>query len=100
FRTIGMASVLVLSTAAQAETSKQAGAPVGVSRPPNTTTATAKGGNSWFPVTVHELGTFYGQGEAVGLFEFKNPHDEAIEWRSLAPSCQCASAEIRIGERI
>ncbi|HEB53557.1 MAG TPA: hypothetical protein ENI87_09925 [bacterium] len=60
----------------------------------------ASGGNSWFPVTVRELGTFYGQGEAVGVFQFTNPHDQEIEWRGLTPSCQCAKAEIRIGDRI
>lgn len=56
---------------------------------------TGTGGNSWFPVTVRELGTFYGQGEAVGQFEFQNPQDAEIEWRALDPSCQCAAAEIR-----
>lgn len=39
----------------------------------------ASGGNSWFDVTVRELGTFFGQGEAVGQFEFANPHDESID---------------------
>ena len=55
----------------------------------------ATGGNRWFEVTNRDLGTFYGTGEAVGLFPFKNPHDEPIDWRSLAASCQCAKAEIR-----
>jgi|GEM_PF-4357050 len=57
----------------------------------------ASGGNSWFPVTVRELGTFYGSGEAVGQFEFKNPQSTPVDWVSLQPSCQCARAEITIG---
>ena len=113
FRTIGMTSVLALFATVQVATGQEASgqeapvkksipepAPIGVSRPPNTTRTSESGGNSWFDVTVRELGTFYGQGEAVGVFNFKNPQDEEIEWRSLTPSCQCASAEIRVGERI
>lgn len=104
FRTIGMASVLVLSAIAQEAPAKKLQkpepAPAKVSRPPNTSRTSATGGNSWFPVTVRELGTYYGQGEAVGVFDFKNPHDEVIEWRSLLPTCQCASAEVRVGDRI
>ena len=60
----------------------------------------ASGGNSWFPVTVRELGTYYGSGEAVGRFEFTNPQDTPVDWVSLTPSCQCARAEITIGERV
>jgi len=56
----------------------------------------ASGGDSWFDVTNRDLGTFYGKGEAVGTFRFKNPHDEPIDWRSLTPSCQCAKAVIRV----
>lgn len=59
----------------------------------------ASGGNSWFPVTVRELGTFYGSGEAIGKFEFQNPQATAVDWLALTPSCQCASAEITVGER-
>ena len=59
----------------------------------------ASGGNSWFPVTVRELGTFYGSGEAIGQFEFSNPQDTPVDWVSLTPSCQCASAEITLGEK-
>jgi len=60
----------------------------------------ASGGNTWFPVTLRELGTFYGSGEAVGTFEFSNPQDTSVDWVALTPSCQCASAEITIGDRI
>lgn len=60
----------------------------------------ASGGNSWFPVTVRELGTYYGSGEAVGKFEFSNPQDTPVDWVSLTPSCQCARAEVTIGERV
>jgi hypothetical protein len=62
-------------------------------------TAQGSGGNTWFPVTIMDLGTFFGHGEAVGTFRFKNPGDQAVEWRNLAGSCQCAHAAIRVGER-
>ncbi len=101
---LAMASVLAISAVAQVAPVKPTKVlkpnPVGVSRPQLQRNQSARGGNSWFPVTVRELGTFYGQGEAIGTFNFKNPHDDAIEWRSLQPSCQCASAEITIGDRI
>ena len=58
----------------------------------------ASGGNTWFPVTVRELGTFYGSGEAIGKFDFTNPQQTDVDWVSLTPSCQCARAEILIGE--
>ena len=60
----------------------------------------ASGGNTWFPVTVRELGTFYGSGEAIGKFEFTNPQDTPVDWVSLTPSCQCARAEVAIGDRV
>ena len=55
--------------------------------------------NRWFPVTTMDFGTFYGQGEGVGTFEFENPHDEEITWINLTPSCQCAKAIITVGDR-
>ena len=67
---------------------------------PGTGGQKASGGNTWFPVTVRELGTFYGSGEAVGTFKFENPQDTSVDWVALTPSCQCASAEITIGDRI
>lgn len=57
------------------------------------------GGNSWFAVTSQDLGTFFGQGEATGIFKFKNPTDQAIDWRTLTGSCQCAKATVRVGGR-
>jgi hypothetical protein len=57
------------------------------------------GGNSWFAVTNQDLGTFYGQGEAVGVFPFKNPLSTTVEWRALSGSCQCAKAIVRVGGR-
>lgn len=59
----------------------------------------ATGGNSWFDATNLDLGTFFGQGEAVGKFKFKNPSDQAFEWTHLAASCQCAQAIVRVGDR-
>lgn len=101
---VTLACVLAVSAAAQVAPAKsikgQKELPVSVSHQPSKAKQKGKGGNSWFPVTIRELGTFYGQGEAIGTFNFKNPHSDAIEWRSMQPSCQCASAEIRVGERI
>ena len=57
------------------------------------------GGNSWFAVTNQDLGTYFGQGEAVGVYKFKNPNNTTIEWRSLSGSCQCAKATVRVGGR-
>jgi hypothetical protein len=64
-----------------------------------TAVAPATGGNTWFAVTNQDLGTYFGQGEAVGVFKFKNPTDKPIEWRNLTGSCQCAKAQIRINGR-
>jgi hypothetical protein len=57
------------------------------------------GGNSWFKVTQTDLGTFFNHESAVGHFGFKNPKEEAVDWRSVSGSCQCAKAVIRVGER-
>lgn len=110
-RTLGIAATLALPVLSQA-----AGSPAKVKQAKNDALQTtsdqapadqlpaggrsglkASGGNSWFPVTVRELGTFYGTGEAIGQFEFSNPQDTPVDWVSLTPSCQCASAEITIG---
>jgi len=105
FRCLGLASVLALPAFAQHATDKPAKpgklvvAPQDAPKPVQKKERGASGGNSWFPVTVRDLGTFYGQGEAVGTFRFSNPHDEEITWRGLNPSCQCASADIKIGDR-
>ncbi len=61
--------------------------------------APATGGNPWFAVTNQDLGTFFGTGDAVGVFKFKNPGDQMIEWRNLTGSCQCARAVVRVGGR-
>jgi hypothetical protein len=55
--------------------------------------------NGWFPVTNLDLGSFFGQGDAVGVFKFKNPNDKAIDWTLLTGSCQCAKAIVRVGGR-
>lgn len=57
------------------------------------------GGNSWFTTTHQDLGTFYGHGEGVGIFKFRNPNNVAIEWRNLTGSCQCAKAVVRVSGR-
>jgi hypothetical protein len=56
-------------------------------------------GNTWFPVADIDLGTFFGEGEASGTFEWKNPTDQAVEWRNLQGSCQCIRAVIHVGDR-
>ncbi len=56
-------------------------------------------GNSWFPVTDMDLGTFFGEGEATGVFQFKNPTGQTVEWRNLQGSCQCIRAVIRAADR-
>lgn len=58
-----------------------------------------QGGNSWFDTTTKDLGTYYGTGEGVGTFKFKNPHDKAIDWRQVAGSCQCTKAIIKVADR-
>ncbi|MBL8732930.1 MAG: hypothetical protein JNN13_11225 [Planctomycetes bacterium] len=60
----------------------------------------ATGGNTWFPVTNQDLGTFFGTGEAAGVYHFKNPTDQTIEWRQLTGSCQCAKAKVMVGGRL
>jgi hypothetical protein len=57
------------------------------------------GGNAWFGDTNKDLGTFYGQGDATGIFKFKNPSNTTIEWRNLSGSCQCTRATVRVGGR-
>lgn len=66
---------------------------------PGATPRLPAGGNPWFPVTNQDLGTFFGQGDAVGVFKFKNPNNTTIEWRALSGSCQCAKATVRVGGR-
>lgn len=56
-------------------------------------------GSAWFPVLHKDLGTYFNHEEAKGTFKFKNPTDKPVEWRSLAPSCTCSRAVIRIGDR-
>lgn len=57
------------------------------------------GSNAWFSETNKDLGTYFGQGDATGIFKFKNPTNTTIEWRSLAGSCQCTRATIRVSGR-
>lgn len=66
------------------------GVPTGMPRMP---------GNTWFPVTDQDLGTFYGEGEASGRFTWKNPSDQSVEWSNLTGSCQCIRAVIHAGDR-
>jgi hypothetical protein len=60
----------------------------------------AAGGNAWFPITNKDLGTYFGTGEAVGVFHFKNPTDKPVDWKQLTGSCQCTKATVRVGGRV
>ncbi|MEC7584770.1 MAG: hypothetical protein VYE77_10675 [Planctomycetota bacterium] len=55
--------------------------------------------NSWFSVTNQDLGTYFNNEEAKGIFKFKNPTDETLAWKHLAGSCQCSKAIITVGDR-
>lgn len=57
-------------------------------------------GNTWFPQTDINLGTFFGEGEATGVFEWRNPTDQAVEWRNLQGNCQCLRARITVADRL
>jgi hypothetical protein len=59
----------------------------------------ASRGNAWFEVSDQDLGTYFNHEEAVGHFMFKNPNDQAVEWKTLTASCQCSRAVILIGKR-
>jgi len=105
-RLLGIVFVSALGSFALAQDTKgvqraDAGLPQPVAPQPGTTPrqTTASGGNPWFPVTIQDLGTFFGSGDAVGTYKFKNPTDNQIEWKNLTGSCQCARSEIRIGDR-
>lgn len=56
-------------------------------------------GNTWFPVTDLDLGTYFGHEEAVGQFRFKNPKGVPVDWRNLTGSCTCTKALIRVADR-
>lgn len=98
-------SSLLVPMAAQEVTPQPEPAKAGVVTPPVSpvrdagTARVAPGGNPWFPETNKDLGTYFGQGEAVGVYKFKNPNNTTIEWRSLTGSCQCAKATVRVSGR-
>jgi len=56
-------------------------------------------GNSWFPVTDLDLGTYFGSEVGVGVFRFKNPTDKPVAWKSMQGSCTCTRAVFKIGDR-
>ena len=106
-RLLGIVFVSALGSFALAQETKgvqraEAGAPPAGTPQPGLVPrpATSSGGNAWFPVTVQDLGTFFGSGDAVGTYKFKNPTDKTVEWKNLTGSCQCASSEIRVGDRV
>lgn len=55
--------------------------------------------NTWFPITELDLGTYFGEGQATGVFKWKNPTDQPVEWKNLTGSCQCIHVVIRAGDR-
>lgn len=74
--------------------------PAGGAAPVQPGVPQVSGGNSWFPETHKDLGTFFGQGEGVGSFKFKNPSNKVVNWRSFTTSCQCTHAFVRVGDRL
>lgn len=87
-------TALTAAQDAKGDPQVQDGAPVAAPRPGQMP------GNPWFPVADIDLGTYFGEGEASGTFRWKNPTDQAIEWRNLHGSCQCIRAVIRVEERV
>lgn len=67
-------------------------APAGVGQP-------GAPGNPWFPVVDQDLGVFFDNEQAVGKFQFRNPHGKTIEWKALTGSCTCTKAMVRVGDR-
>jgi hypothetical protein len=57
------------------------------------------GGNAWFDSTDQDLGTYYGEGLASGVFSWKNPTGQQVVWRNLGGSCQCIRAVIKVADR-
>lgn len=68
-------------------------------RKPVVGVADPRSNNPWFPTTDLELGTYFGHEEAVGVFPFRNPRNQAIDWTNLLGSCTCSRAVIQVGDR-
>lgn len=58
------------------------------------------GKNVWFPKTKLHLGTFYQEELARGSFPFKNATAKEQQLSNFLGSCQCARAEIHVGDRL
>lgn len=71
----------------------------GEARKPVVGGADPRSNNPWFPTTDLDLGTYFGHEEAVGVFPFRNPRSQAIDWTNLQGSCTCSRAVIRVGDR-
>ena len=108
---LGVCAVSLVSSISFAQETKAADLKVGSGQDPKAVApvpveqksapvAPGTGSNTWFPVTNKDLGTFFGQGDATGVFAFKNPSDKTIEWRQVTGSCQCTKAVIRVGGRL
>lgn len=61
---------------------------------------TEGGGNSWFPKTRKDLGTYFDEEEAIGVFPFHNPSKEEHKLNNFLASCQCSKAVLRVGDRV
>lgn len=59
----------------------------------------ANTGNDWFEATRANLGTYFEEETAVGVFKFTNPRGEVHKLSKLVPSCSCAKAIVRVGDR-
>ena len=56
--------------------------------------------NAWFDRTKLFMGEFLDKERVEGLFSFKNPTGNAISFKNLQGSCQCAQATIKVGGRV
>jgi hypothetical protein len=96
---VASAALFAAAGMACAQDAVAPGGLVSPAAPPVRIDARPAGSNTWFDSTSKDLGTYYGTGEGVGIFKFKNPHDKAIDWRQVTGSCQCTKAIIKVGDR-
>ncbi|MHC4851370.1 MAG: hypothetical protein ACYTGW_11315 [Planctomycetota bacterium] len=80
--------------------------PPGQAGPGGSTAAESKiprmetgGKNDWFDRTRLQMGDHLQKKTIKGLFKFKNPRKDPVQFSAFTGSCQCAKAVIRVGER-
>lgn len=55
--------------------------------------------STWIAQNQKEQPVPLGEATTVGIFEFANPTDAAVELKQLEPSCSCTHTIVRVGER-